>query len=96
MSQLVSEPYEYNMALTSIFSKIYGEDTLQCTYKDYSSLDRWQANSDLLSVFNFCNLLSVMTHLRQGKKVSILMSGDVDSGPVASRQGLLEAVSIVW
>jgi hypothetical protein len=28
---------------------------------------------------------SVMTHLRQGKKVSILVPGDVDSGPVASR-----------
>jgi hypothetical protein len=51
---------------------------------------------DLLSVFTFCNLLSVMTHLRQGKKVSILVPGDVDSDPVASRRGLLEAVPIVW
>jgi hypothetical protein len=25
-------------------------------------------------------------HLRQGKKVSILVPGDVDSGPVASRR----------
>jgi hypothetical protein len=96
MSQLVSEPYEYNMTLTAIFSKSYGEDTLQCPYKDYSSLDRWQANRDLLSVFTFCNLLSVMTHLHQGKKVSILVPGDVNSGPIASRQGLLEAVPIVW
>jgi hypothetical protein len=38
---------------------------------------------------------SVMTHLRQGKKVSILVPGDVNSGPVASMRGLLEAVSIV-
>jgi hypothetical protein len=57
MSQLVSEPYEYNMTLTAIFLKIYGEDMLQRPYKDYSSLDRWQANRDLLSVFTFCNLL---------------------------------------
>jgi hypothetical protein len=85
MPQLVSEPYEYNTTLTAIFSKTYGEDTLQRSYKDYSSLDRWQANRDLLSVFTFCNLLYVMTHLRQGKKVSILVPGDVDSGPVASR-----------
>jgi hypothetical protein len=85
MSQLVSETYEYNTTLTDIFSKIYGEDILQCPCKVYSSLDRWQANRDLLSVFTFRNLLSVTTHLRQGKKVSILMSGDVDSGPVASR-----------
>jgi hypothetical protein len=38
---------------------------------------------------------SVMTHLRQGKKVSILVSGNVNSDPVASMRGLLEAVSIV-
>jgi hypothetical protein len=87
MSQLVSEPYGYNTILTAIFSKTYGEDTLQYPYKDYSSLDRWQANRDLLSV---------MTHLRQGKKVNILAPGDVDSGPIASRRGLLEAVPIVW
>jgi hypothetical protein len=40
-SQLVSEPYEYNTTLMAIFLKTYGEDTLQCSYKDYSSLDRW-------------------------------------------------------
>jgi hypothetical protein len=38
---------------------------------------------------------SVTTHLRQGKKVSILVLGDVDSVPVTSRQGLLEVVPIV-
>jgi hypothetical protein len=37
----------------------------------------------------------VMTHLRQGKKVSIPVPGDVNSGPVASRRGLLEAVPIM-
>jgi hypothetical protein len=76
MSQLVSEPYEYNTTLTTIFLKTYGEDTLQWPYKDYSTLDRWQANR---------NLLFVTTHLRQGKNVSILVPGDVDSGPVDSR-----------
>jgi hypothetical protein len=96
MSQLVSEPYEYNTTLTAIFSKTYGEDTLQCPYKDYSSLDKWQANRDLLSVFTFCNLLFATMHLRQGKKISIIMPGDVDSGPVALRPGLLETVPIVW
>jgi hypothetical protein len=76
MSQLVSEPYEYNTTLTTICLKTYSEDTLQCPYKDYSSLGRWQANKDLLSA---------TTHLRQGKKVSILMLGDVNSGSVGSR-----------
>jgi hypothetical protein len=64
MSQLVSDPYEYNTTLTAIFVKTYGKDTLQCLYKNYSSLDRWQANRDLLSVFIFCNLLFATTHLR--------------------------------
>jgi hypothetical protein len=85
MSQLVSELYEYNMTLTAIFLKTYSEDVLQYSYKDYSSLDRWQANRDLFSVFTFCNLLSVTMHLCQGKKVIILPSGDVNHGPVASR-----------
>jgi hypothetical protein len=39
-SQLVSESYKYNTTLTVIFLKTHGEDTLQCPYKDYNSLDR--------------------------------------------------------
>jgi hypothetical protein len=54
-SQLVSEPYEYNTSLMAIFLKTYSEDTLRCPYKYYSSLNRWQANWDLLSAFTFCN-----------------------------------------
>jgi hypothetical protein len=64
MSQLVLEPYECNTTLATIFLKTYGQYLLQCPYKDYSSLDRWQANWDLLSVFTFYNLLSVTMHLR--------------------------------
>jgi hypothetical protein len=51
---------------------------------------------DLLFVFTFYNLLFATTHLYQGKNVSILISGDVNSGPVVSRRGLLEAVPIMW
>jgi hypothetical protein len=69
---------------------------LRCPYKDYSNLNKWQVNRDLLSAFTFYNLLYVMTHLRQGKKVSILVPGNVNSGLVASRRGLLEAVPIMW
>jgi hypothetical protein len=48
----------------------------------------------------FLYLLSViyffaMTHQRHGKKVSILVLGDVNSGPVNSRRGLLKAIPIV-
>jgi hypothetical protein len=31
-----------------------------------------------------------MMHLRQGKRISILPSGDVNPGPVPSKRGLLE------
>jgi hypothetical protein len=75
------------MTLTAIFLKTYGEAMLQCPYKDYSSLDRWQANRDLLSVFTFYNLLFVMMHLRQSKEVSLLPPGDVNPGLVPSRWG---------
>jgi hypothetical protein len=56
--------------------------------------------SDKLTGIYFMYLLSVIyfsvtTHLRQGKKVSIIVPGDVDSSPVASRRGLLEAIPIV-
>jgi hypothetical protein len=50
---------------------------------------------NLFSVFTFRNLLSVTTHLRQGKKVSIFVPSDADFSPVASRRGLVEAVPIV-
>jgi hypothetical protein len=40
-------------------------------------------------------LLFVMTHFHQGKKVSILVPGNVNLGPVVSRRGLLDAVPIV-
>jgi hypothetical protein len=38
----------------------------------------------------FSHLLSIMTLRRQGKKVSILPSGDVNPGSVPSRRGFLE------
>jgi hypothetical protein len=73
---LVLGPYEYNMLLTVIFLKTYGEDTLRCPYKNYSSINGWQANRDLLSI---------TTHRQQGKKVSVLLPGDMNSEPVPSR-----------
>jgi hypothetical protein len=54
---MVLEYYWCNTSGTTIFSKIYGEETLKCQYKDYSSLNRRQANWVLLSAFILCNLL---------------------------------------
>jgi hypothetical protein len=68
-----------------LFLKTYGEDMLRCTFKEYSSLNMWQANRDLLLTFTLCNLLSVTMHLRQGKKVSLLPPGDVNPEPIPSR-----------
>jgi hypothetical protein len=86
--------YEYNTSLTAIFLKTYSEDTLQCSYKDYSSLNRWQAKRDLLSIFTLCNLLFVMMHLHQDKKVSLLPLSDVNPEPIPSRWGCLRTVPI--
>jgi hypothetical protein len=38
-----------------------------------------------LTVIYFAHLLSVITHQRQGKKVSILPPDDVNPGPIPSR-----------
>jgi hypothetical protein len=46
--------------------------------------------------FLYAIYFCVTAHLRQGKKVSILSSGDVNPGPVPSRQGLLRTIPIVW
>jgi hypothetical protein len=74
----------------SYFRKIYSEDTLTCSYKDYNSLNRWQANRVLLSALLSANYFSVTMRLRQGKKVSILPLGDVNLGSIPSRWGLVE------
>jgi hypothetical protein len=65
MSQLISEHCGYNTLRTAIFSKTYGVEMLICPYKDYSTLNRWQANWVFLSVIYYC----VMMHLLPGKKV---------------------------
>jgi hypothetical protein len=55
MSQLVSELYEYNTTLTAIFSRTYGEDTLKCPHKDYSSLIGGKLIRIYFLQFTFCN-----------------------------------------
>jgi hypothetical protein len=53
---MVSDYYGCNTSRMTTFMKTYGDDTLRCPYKDNSSLNRWQANWDLLYAFTFCNL----------------------------------------
>jgi ABC-type arginine transport system permease subunit len=80
-SQLVLEYYGCNTSRTVVFWKIDGEEILRYPYKNYSSLNRWQANWVLLYVIYY----SVTTHLRQGKKVSFLPLDDVNFGPIPLR-----------
>jgi hypothetical protein len=56
MSQLVLEHYGYNTSRTVQLLKTYSEETLRWSYKDYSSLNRWQANWVLPFAFTLCNL----------------------------------------
>jgi hypothetical protein len=84
-SQLVSEHYEDNTSHTVLFLKTYGEDTCRCPYNEYSSLNRWQTNMDLLFDFSLCNLHFITVQLRQGKNVIILTPGDVNHRPIPSR-----------
>jgi hypothetical protein len=49
----------------------------------------WQANKDLLSVLPFVIYICNDAPTKR-KKVNIISSGDVNPGPVLSRQGLLE------
>jgi hypothetical protein len=51
------------MSCTVLFSKTCGEEMLRCPYKNCSSLNRWQANRDLLSAIYFY----VTTYRRKGK-----------------------------
>jgi hypothetical protein len=88
--------YGYNTSSTTLFLKIAVRIRLDAHIKTIVVL-----TGDKLTWIYFLYLLSaiyfsVMTHLCRGKKVSILVLGDVNSGPVASRRGLLEVVPIVW
>jgi hypothetical protein len=77
---LVSEPYEYNTSLMAIFSKTYSEDTLRCHIRTIVVI-----TGGKLTEIYFLHLLSVTTYQRQGKKISILPPGDVNSDHVPSR-----------
>jgi hypothetical protein len=87
-SQLISEHYGCITSHTAIFSKSYGEDMFRCPYKDYSSLNMWQANRVYILPLLYAIYYSIM--MQQGKKVSILPLGGVNPGPIPSRRGFLE------
>jgi hypothetical protein len=85
MSQLVSEHYEYNTSRTVLFLKIVERIRLDAHIRIIVVLIGGK-----LRGFYFLHLLytiyySVTTHLQQGKKVSILLSGEANLGPIPLR-----------
>jgi hypothetical protein len=77
---MVSEHYRYNTSCTILFSKITVRIQLDARIRTILAL-----TGDKLIEIYFLHLLSVTMHLRQGKKVSILLSCDVNFGSVTSR-----------
>jgi hypothetical protein len=85
MSQLVSEYYGCNISRTIYFQKPTVRKRLDAHIRTIIIL-----TGGKLTGFYFLYLLnaiyfSVMMHLRSGKKVSILLSGDVNLRPITSR-----------
>jgi hypothetical protein len=82
---LVSEHYRYIASRTVLFLKTAVRKRLDAHIRTIVVL-----TSGKLTRIYFMYLLSViyyfiMTHLRQGKKVCILLPSDVNLGPVPSR-----------
>jgi hypothetical protein len=87
---MVLEHYRYNTSRTVLFSKTAVRKLLDAHIRTIVVL-----TGGKLTGISFLHLLyaiyySVTTHLRSGKKVSILPSGDVNPRPVPSRRVLLE------
>jgi hypothetical protein len=88
--------YGYNTPRTVLFSKTVVRIRLDAYIRTIVVLTGVKLTGIYLLYLLYAIYFSVMMHLRQGKKVSILVSGNVNSGPVASRRDLLEAVPIAW
>jgi hypothetical protein len=88
--------YGYNTSCTVLFSKTVVRISLDAHIRTIVVLTGGKLTGIYLMYLLYAIYFFVIMHLRQSKKVSILMPGDVNSGPVASRRGLLEAVPIVW
>jgi hypothetical protein len=89
-SQLVLEYYGYNTSRTVIFLKTAVRIRLDAYIRTIVVLIGGKLTGIYFLHLFYPIYFSVTTHLRQGKKVSILLSCDVNLRPVPSRRGLLE------
>jgi hypothetical protein len=87
--------YGYNTSRTVLFLKSAVMIRLDAHIRTVVVLTGGKLTGIYLMYLLYAIYFSVTTHLRQGKKISILVPGDVNSGPIASRRGLLEAVPIM-
>jgi hypothetical protein len=87
---MVSKHYGHNTLHTAIFSKTYGEKTLDAHIRTIVVLTGGKLTGFYFPHLPFKTYYSVTTHLRPGKKVSYLSLGDVNPIPIPSRLGLLE------
>jgi hypothetical protein len=77
--------YGYNTSRTVLFLKTVVRICLDAHIRTIVALTGGKLTEIYFLYLLYANYFSVMTHLHQGKKVSILVPGDVNSGPVASR-----------
>jgi hypothetical protein len=85
MSQLVSEHYECNTSRLTLFLKTVVRMSLDAHIRTIVVLTGGKLTGFYFLPLLYAIYFSVTMHLRQGKKVSILPTGDVNPGPVPSR-----------
>jgi hypothetical protein len=90
MLQLVSEHYGCNTSRMILFLKTTMRILLDVHIRTIVVLTGGKLTGFYFLPLVYVIYYSTTTHLRQGKKVSILPLGDVNPGPVPSRRGLLE------
>jgi hypothetical protein len=90
MSQLVSKHHGCNTSRTVIFVKPTVRKRLDAHIRTIVVLTGGKLTENYFLHLLYAIYYSVTTHLRQAKKVGFLLSGDVNSELVPSRQDLLE------
>jgi hypothetical protein len=82
--------YGYNTTRMVLFSKATVRICLDAHIRTIAVLTGGKLTGFYFLYLLYAIYYSVMMHLRQGKKVCILVSGDVNPRPVPLRRGLLE------
>jgi hypothetical protein len=90
MLQLVLEHYRYITSRTVLFLETAVSIRLEVHIRTIVVLTGGKLTGIYFLHLLYASYYFVTTHLRKGKKLSILPPGDVNPGPIPSRRGLLE------